>query len=48
MSFKYRIYNAPSAHTIDRAAGLGCNWAIVHSAGIPDEGPPIDPVCAAT
>ena len=34
MSFKYLIFNAPSAATIDRAADLGCNWAIVHSAGI--------------
>jgi len=32
--FKYLIFNAPSAATIDRAASLGCNWAIVHSAGI--------------
>ncbi len=34
MEFKYRMFNAPSAHTIDRAAELGCNWVIVHSAGI--------------
>ena len=34
MEFKYRMFNAPSAHTIDRAAELGCNWVIAHSAGI--------------
>ena len=34
MSLTYRMFNAPSAHTIDRAAELGCNWVIVHSAGI--------------
>ena len=34
MEFKYRMFTAPSAHTIDRAAELGCNWVIVHSAGI--------------
>jgi len=32
--FKYRMFNAPSAYTIDRAANLGLNWVIVHSAGI--------------
>ena len=42
MNFKYRMFNAPSAHTIDRAAGLGCNWVIVHSAGI--ERPMFHPV----
>jgi len=41
MDFKYRMFNAPSAYTIDRAAGMGCNWAIVHSAGI--EPPMYDP-----
>ena len=41
MEFKYRMFNAPSAHTIDRAAELGCNWVIVHSAGI--EKTAIDP-----
>ncbi len=41
MHLKYRILNAPSAYTIDRAAELGCNWAIVHSAGI--EGSMRDP-----
>jgi hypothetical protein len=34
MAFVYRMFNAPSGYTIDRAAGLGCNWVIVHSAGI--------------
>jgi len=34
MAMKYRMFNAPSAYTIDRAAELGCNWVIVHSAGI--------------
>ncbi len=34
MDLKYRMFNAPSAQTIDRAAELGCNWVIVHSAGI--------------
>ena len=41
MEFKYRMFNAPSAHTIDRAAELGCNWVIVHSAG--DQRAAIDP-----
>lgn len=41
MTFKYRMFNAPSPHTIDRAVDLGCNWVIVHSAGI--EGPTTDP-----
>lgn len=41
MSFKYRMFNAPSSYTIDRAVDLGCNWVIVHSAGI--EGPTTDP-----
>ena len=41
MEFKYRMFNAPSAQTIDRAAELGCNWVIVHSAGI--ERTAIDP-----
>ena len=41
MAFKYRMFNAPSARTIDQAARLGCNWAIVHSHGI--ESPVIDP-----
>ena len=41
MEFKYRMLNAPSAHTIDRAAEIGCNWVIVHSAGI--EPKTIDP-----
>ena len=34
MNPKYRMFNAPSAETIDRAANLEMNWAIVHSAGI--------------
>ncbi len=34
MDFEYRMFNAPSSWTIDRAAEIGCNWAIVHSAGI--------------
>jgi len=34
MDLTYRMFNAPSPHTIDRAAELGCNWVIVHSAGI--------------
>ena len=33
MAFKYRMFNAPSAYTIDRAASLGLNWVIVHSMG---------------
>ena len=41
MDFKYRMLNAPSAYTIDRAAEIGCNWVIVHSAGI--ERPVRDP-----
>ena len=34
MTYKYRMFNAPSAATIDRASTLDCNWVIVHSAGI--------------
>ena len=45
---KYRMFNAPTVGTIDRAAALGCNWVIVHSAGIesglvdPSSGRPMD------
>ncbi|HUV38777.1 MAG TPA: hypothetical protein VMY39_04145, partial [Planctomycetota bacterium] len=44
----YRMFNAPTPGTIDRAASLGCNWVIVHSAGIEsglvddDSGRPMD------
>lgn len=33
MAFSYRIFNAPSPFTIDRAAEMGFTHAIVHSAG---------------
>ncbi|MCX7803667.1 MAG: hypothetical protein N3A38_00620 [Planctomycetota bacterium] len=33
MAFKYRMFNAPSPWTIERAASLGLNWVIVHSMG---------------
>lgn len=42
MAFKYRMFNAPSSYTLEDAVRLGCNWAIVHSAGI--EAPATDPV----
>jgi len=37
MALTYRMFNAPSAYTIDLAKQLGCNWVIVHSAGIEPE-----------
>jgi hypothetical protein len=37
--FKYRMFYAPSPCLIDRAAGLGCNWVLLHSAGIEDLDP---------
>ena len=42
------MFNAPTMGTIERAKSLGCNWAIVHSAGIeegltdPASGRPMD------
>lgn len=48
MTCRYRMFNAPSPATIDRAKTLGCNWVIVHSSGIeeglvdPTSGRPMD------
>ena len=33
-NFEYLMFNAPSSKTIKIAASLGCNWVIIHSAGI--------------